>query len=241
MVVFLPADLARYLQTIKKKEYQRLYRSNNLEKIKQYPSNSKERRKLSQQKYSSKEENKWKKSKNSKEYYQKTKHKKCKDKKKISDKKYYEKNKIKINTKCKKYRKIRRAKDIVFKLRNSVSKSISRALKRQCGSKNGSSCFKNLNYNLLDLTNHLQQSFDPWMNLNNYGKYDPKTWDDHDQATWTWNIDHVIPQSELPYFSMEEENFRKCWSLENLRPYSSKQNFLDGIYRIRHTKGNKDG
>lgn len=91
------------------------------------------------------------------------------------------------------------------------------------------------------MTNHLQQSFDPWMNLNNYGKYDPKTWDDHDQATWTWNIDHVIPQSELPYFSMEEENFRKCWSLENLRPYSSKQNFLDGIYRIRHTKGNKDG
>jgi hypothetical protein len=33
--------------------------------------------------------------------------------------------------------------------------------------------------------------------------------------------------------SMKDENFMKCWLLENLRPYSSKQNLLDGNRRLR--------
>jgi hypothetical protein len=35
---------------------------------------------------------------------------------------------------------------------------------------------------------------------------------------------------------MADDNFKKCWSLENLRPYSAKQNQLDGITKIRHKK-----
>lgn len=27
---------------------------------------------------------------------------------------------------------------------------------------------------------------------------------------------------------MEDENFKKCWALSNLRPLSAKQNVLDG-------------
>jgi len=27
---------------------------------------------------------------------------------------------------------------------------------------------------------------------------------------------------------MEDENFKKCWALENLCPLSAKQNLLDG-------------
>jgi hypothetical protein len=27
---------------------------------------------------------------------------------------------------------------------------------------------------------------------------------------------------------MEEYNFKKCWALDNLRPYSSKKNLLEG-------------
>jgi len=33
---------------------------------------------------------------------------------------------------------------------------------------------------------------------------------------------------------MEDQEFLDCWALDNLRPYSAKQNFLDGVRRIRH-------
>jgi hypothetical protein len=75
------------------------------------------------------------------------------------------------------------------------------------------------------------------MNWDNYGKYNPKTWDDNDSSTWKWNIDHIIPQAKLPYTSEKDVNFKKCWSLNNLRPYSAKQNLLDGATKIRHKRG----
>lgn len=68
------------------------------------------------------------------------------------------------------------------------------------------------------------------------GKYDAKLWKDDDKSTWTWNIDHIIPQSDLPYTSMKDENFKICWSLNNLRPYSAKQNIEEGAKKIRHKK-----
>jgi hypothetical protein len=67
-----------------------------------------------------------------------------------------------------------------------------------------------------------------------WGKYNYKNWNDNDPTTWTWQLDHIVPQASLPYTSMKEENFRKCWELTNLRPYSAKQNLLDGSNRIRH-------
>lgn len=38
---------------------------------------------------------------------------------------------------------------------------------------------------------------------------------------------------------MNEENFKKCWALSNLRPYSAKQNLLDGANRKRHKNGKR--
>jgi len=35
------------------------------------------------------------------------------------------------------------------------------------------------------------------------------------------------------------KNREKCWSLNNLRPYSAKQNILDGIYKVRHNRNMK--
>lgn len=31
-----------------------------------------------------------------------------------------------------------------------------------------------------------------------------------------------------------DDEFKKCWSSENLRPLSSKQNFLDGVCEVCH-------
>ena len=73
---------------------------------------------------------------------------------------------------------------------------------------------------------------------NNYGKYYPKKWDDNDKSTWVWNIDHIKPHSEFHYESMEDDSFKECWALSNLRPLSAKQNILDGASRTRHQKIN---
>lgn len=66
-----------------------------------------------------------------------------------------------------------------------------------------------------------------------------KKWDEKDSSTWTWQIDHIKPQSLFDYKSMEDDEFNQCWALENLRPYSSKQNWLDGINRTRHDNNGK--
>jgi hypothetical protein len=123
-------------------------------------------------------------------------------------------------------------------LKANVSRRISEALKSAGSSKKGKSCLDYLGYSMEELWKHLlnHAEKEEWMTKENYGKYSAKTWKDSDPSTWTWNLDHIVPQSDLPYTSMEEENFKKCWTLENLRPYSAKQNCIDGVNRTRHTK-----
>jgi hypothetical protein len=127
--------------------------------------------------------------------------------------------------------KIKRKNNPIFRLRQLISTAVFCALKRKNNTKNGS-ILKFLPYHISQLKEHLENQFERWMTWNNQGKYDPKIWDDNDPATWTWNMDHIIPHSTFNYTSMEDENFQKCWALENLRPLSAKQNILDGIRNI---------
>jgi hypothetical protein len=125
-----------------------------------------------------------------------------------------------------------RRKNPIVKLRHSVSILVRFNINGiKCGS-----ILKFLPYTIQELKDHLEKQFEPWMNWNNWGVYDSKIWNDNDQSTWTWQLDHIIPQSDLPYISMEDDNFKKCWELSNLRPYSAKQNLLDGTQRTRHFK-----
>jgi len=156
-----------------------------------------------------------------KEYYQENKDR---------IKEYQIVNKDKIQKSANEQRKERRKNDPSFKMRTYVSNSIRDVLK---GRKN-SGTWKNLHYTPQQLKEHLERQFEPWMTWQNHGKFDPTTWNDNDSRTWTWQIDHIIPQSDLPYTSMEDDNFKKCWALENLRPLSAKQNVVEGADRIRH-------
>lgn len=146
-------------------------------------------------------------------------------------KNYRKNNKVKFKI----YAKTRRAK-LISKLRSNISNSIYQALKQNSSSKH-ISCFKCLGYSTLQLKQHIESKFEFWMSWSNWGGYNPNTWNDAEPSTWTWNIDHIIPQSDLPYISMEDENFKICWSLSNIRPYSAKLNCLDGATKIRN-KGN---
>jgi hypothetical protein len=185
------------------KEYQTKYREENKDSRIIYD----------QKRY---EENKEFFSKKNSDYYQKN-----KDRIKEKAKSNYENNKSIIKNNRKKYMKNRRANDINLKLHESISKRISGSIKT-------GSLVNILPYTIEDLKKYLEKQFESWMNWENYGKYNKKTWDDNDSSTWTWNIDHIIPRAKLIYFSVSDENFKKCWSLENLRPLSSKDNLIKG-------------
>jgi hypothetical protein len=133
-----------------------------------------------------------------------------------------------------KYYRDRRKNDPIYNLRRVVSSSIYVMIKSQGSSKKRNSIVDFLPYSILEIKDHLERQFEPWMTWNNQGKYDSKTWKDDDPTTWTWQIDHIIPHSTFKYSSMEDDNFIKCWDLSNLRPYSAKQNLLDGANRVRH-------
>jgi hypothetical protein len=175
-------------------------------------------------------------------------YKENKDKIRTKGNLYYKNNREKILSKQKEYQSLnkdkvrsskvkserkRMANDPSFKLRKRISGQIRDHMKRFGSSKNGKSILNFIPYAIKDLRIHLENQFEPWMTWDNYGVYNSKTWDNDDPTTWTWNIDHIIPQYKLPCQSMEEDNFKKCWALENLRPMSAKQNLLDGVNNNR--------
>lgn len=154
-----------------------------------------------------------------------------KEKRKQYEKEYYLKNiekykevskTSKVKERKKIYKRNRMHNDPIFRIRNNISNAIFKALKKGKSNKAGNSILKYLNYTIIDLKYYLQNQFDNKMDWNNYGIY--------------WHIDHIIPQSDLPYNSMEDNNFKICWSLNNLRPLEAKQNIIDGATRIRHKK-----
>ncbi len=131
--------------------------------------------------------------------------------------------------------KNRQENDILYRLKTLVSRIVGNCLKNRGTSK--SSTFKEyLPYSQEILKNHLENLFEPWMNWKNWGRYDPKTWNDDDSTTWKWQLDHIIPISDFEFLSEKDQAFKDCWALSNLRPLSAKQNVLDGVRRVRHKK-----
>lgn len=142
-------------------------------------------------------------------------------------------SKLKVRVNNNKYARKQRIISPEFKIRQNFSRSIRSSLLKNDKIKDDS-FLKYLPYTIKDLKQHLESQFEPWMTWRNYGKYNKQTWDDQDSSTWTWQIDHIVPHSIFKYKSMNEDNFKKCWSLENLRPLNAKQNILDGVNLVRH-------
>jgi hypothetical protein len=236
------------------KKTNKKYRENNKERMKEinekYLSDNKENIKIRRKKW--REDNKDKKKKANDEY-----RKNNKEKIKNRQKQYYEENKERIKERSRRYRsdnkesikksrlnskskvnqhaKQRRLSDPFYKFCRLISNSIRAQIRKYNSSKNGTSSSDYIN--IQELYNHIESQFAPWMNWGNWGIYNSKTWDDNDSSTWTWQIDHIIPHSNFHYTSMDDEDFKKCWALENLRPLSSKQNLLEGNRRNVIDKG----
>lgn len=151
---------------------------------------------------------------------------------------YRQNNKESVAKNRRQYVNAKRISDPLFRLNQQISSVINKSLKKLGASKNGKSKSKYLPYSMQELKEHLEKQFEDWMNWNNQGVYNRETWNDDDSTTWKWNIDHIIPRSDLPYFSMEDDSFQKCWALSNLRPLSSKLNVIEGSRRVRHGRNN---
>jgi len=181
-----------------KKEYRA--RPENKEKQRQYntrPEN-KEKHNQSVRKYATKPENKERKKQNNKEYNARPENKKIRN----------QKDKERCQT------------DFCYKLRKRISSAIWKGLKKNCGSKHGSSILSKLPYSMQQLKQHIESLFESWMNWENHGPYNPNR--------KTWQIDHIKPHSSFHYENMDCEEFKKCWALSNLRPLESLANIKKG-------------
>jgi hypothetical protein len=108
------------------------------------------------------------------------------------------------------YKKKRKKTDPTYRLRERISNAVYCVLFRDAHTGKRSSTWAHLPYTPQQLREHIESQFDDSMTWDNYGSH--------------WHIDHIYPQSRLPYDSMEHPNFLLCWSLDNLRPLSATEN-----------------
>lgn len=101
----------------------------------------------------------------------------------------------------------------VWVMKRRVSSAVSNFLSKRDGYKSKQT-FEALPYTPEQLVEHLENQFDDKMTWDNYGSY--------------WSLDHIYPQSKLPYDSLDHPNFIKCWALENLRPLEATENLRKG-------------
>ena len=129
---------------------------------------------------------------------------------------YYAKNKKNIAEKRHKwhlenpdYYRNRFAEYPKVKICNTIASSIRKSLKN--GGKNGRHWETLVGYTVDDLMAHLEQQFGKGMGWDNYGKYG-------------WHIDHIRPKSDFHFESVNDPEFKTCWSLWNLQPMWAKEN-----------------
>ena len=82
------------------------------------------------------------------------------------------------------------------------------------GTKAGRSWESLVGYSVSDLLKHLEKQFTPEMTWENHGSY--------------WSIDHITPIAAFNFGRTEDIDFKKCWSLKNLRPLEAKANKRKG-------------
>jgi len=125
-----------------------------------------------------------------------------------SRKKYYNnyKNYDKKYRKTEKYKEKNRKSYYKNRIARNMSRSMRKCLKKD---KNGMSWELLVNYSLEELKIHLEKRFKEGMSWENYGK---------------WHIDHIKPVSSFNITSIYCDDFKECWSLDNLQPLWASEN-----------------
>jgi hypothetical protein len=129
-------------------------------------------------------------------------------------KEYRENNVDKIRQIKRDYERNRKARDPLYKLISNFRTAIYTVLKESNVDKYGH-YFDILQYTPEQLISHLENKFTDKMSWDNYGE---------------WHVDHKLPITYFNISEMGDEEFMRCWSLDNLQP-------MWGIENIR--KSNK--
>jgi hypothetical protein len=111
------------------------------------------------------------------------------------------------------YLRERRRTNLAFRLKENISKSIIKRLKKRLSSKEGKSTWDFLPYTVENLIRHLEGLFIEGMTWQNYGE---------------WHIDHKRPDCSFDYKSVDDEDFQECWALKNLQPLWAVDNLKKG-------------
>ena len=154
-------------------------------------------REIALKKHESKPETKERKKKNHKKWAEQN-----KEHLKEYLKEYREKNTEKIKKTKRDYERNRKASDPLYKLISNFRTAIYQVLKESNVEKN-KHYFDILQYTPESLINHLESQFDENMNWENYGE---------------WHVDHKLPITSFNIEEMGDEEFMRCWSLDNLQP-----------------------
>jgi predicted DNA-binding transcriptional regulator AlpA len=123
-------------------------------------------------------------------------------------KEYREKNIDKIRKTKRDYERNRKATDPLYKLISNFRTAIYQVLKESNVEKN-KSYFDILGYTPEELINHLEKQFKDDMTWDNYG---------------IWHVDHKLPITSFDIQEMGDEEFMKCWCLDNLQPMWGEEN-----------------
>lgn len=99
-----------------------------------------------------------------------------------------------------------------LKLSNRVKCGMLKSIKR--GSKAGRHWENLVDYTIDELKAHLEKGFSLGM-----------TWENHGVL---WHIDHKIPIAAFNYETPDDIDFKRCWSLTNLRPLPARENMSKG-------------
>jgi len=126
------------------------------------------------------------------------------DKIRILNKRKYEKRREKLGLISKK----RHYKNqyIFHRLNRNMASGIRKSLHNN---KNGRHWEDLVGYSWVQLKKHLEKQFKDGMTWENYGE---------------WHIDHIIPKSIFNFTKPEDYDFKRCWSLKNLRPLWAIEN-----------------
>lgn len=112
------------------------------------------------------------------------------------------------------------------RVRDRMSRRMRHALSGRNLSKQWVHIFSIVGYSVEELQKHLESKFQEGMSWDNIGE---------------WHIDHIIPESHFNYTSTVDEEFKKCWSLDNLQPLWAKDNIAKSnkILEVYHSSASK--
>lgn len=123
-------------------------------------------------------------------------------------KEWREKNIDKHRENKRNYERTRKSNDPLYKLVANFRTAIWTVLKENNMDKYGH-YFEILQYSPEQLAYHLEKQFSEGMTWENYGD---------------WHVDHISPITSFNFHEIGDNEFMKCWSLDNLQPMWADEN-----------------